>query len=174
MRLKGEMIRGALNDGQLDVFNIIMEAIDLSSSSMDHHHLLFLDGTGVTGKTFVYKTLISVIKGRGNKVIVVAPTGIASTLLIYGSTYHSQFKLCPSVTDDTQSRIEEHHFEAKKIRDAIFIICDDATTMIHHGLKAIEKLFMKVTMKPNVLFVDTSSFFAVTLDSYTCTWEKHH
>ncbi|EFX79379.1 hypothetical protein DAPPUDRAFT_245089 [Daphnia pulex] len=92
----------------------------------------FLDGPGGTGKTFLYNTLINVLQGEGKKIIAVASTGIASTLLIDGATYHSQFKIYPPITETTRSKIEEHHFSAKLIRDAALIIEDEATVMTNH------------------------------------------
>ncbi len=53
----------------------------------------FLDGPGDSGKTFLYNTLISVLRGENKIVIPVVSTGIAATLLAGGKTYHSQFKL---------------------------------------------------------------------------------
>ncbi|XP_046452737.1 uncharacterized protein LOC124200510 [Daphnia pulex] len=84
-------------------------------------------------------------KGEGKKVIAVAPTGIASTLLIDGATYHSQFKIYPPITETTRSKIEEHHFLAKLIRDAALIIEDEATVMTNHALNAIKHVTEKMT-----------------------------
>jgi ATP-dependent DNA helicase PIF1 len=60
--------------------------------------LFFLDGPGGTSKMFLYNTLITVLQGQGKSVVAVASTGIASTLLSNGSTYHSKYKLYPPIT----------------------------------------------------------------------------
>jgi hypothetical protein len=51
----------------------------------------FFNGPGRTEKTFLYSTLITVLQGQVKTVIAVASSGIASTMLIDGTTYHSQF-----------------------------------------------------------------------------------
>ena len=101
-------------------------------------------------KTFLYNTLINVLQGQGKEFIAVASTGIASTLLLDGATYHSKFKIYPPITETSRSAVEEHHFEARLIRDASLIIIDEATMMSNHSLHAHDQLFRKVMKKPNV------------------------
>ena len=73
-----------------------------------------------------------------------ASTDIASTLLIDGATYHSKFKIYPPITEKTSSKIQETDYEAKLIREASLIICDEATMMFNHSLDAVDHLFQKV------------------------------
>ncbi|XP_045025503.1 ATP-dependent DNA helicase pif1-like [Daphnia magna] len=142
-KLRGEMMMAKLNVGQRAAFDQIMTAINDENSPQSRQ--FFLDGPGGTGKTFLYNTLINVLQGEGKKIIAVASTGIASTLLIDGATYHSQFKIYPPITETTRSKIEEHHFSAKLIRDAALIIEDEATVMTNHALNAIKHVTKKVT-----------------------------
>ena len=46
-----------------------------------------------SGKTFLYQTVMHILRGQGKIALAVAPTGIASTLLDGGRTLHSRFKL---------------------------------------------------------------------------------
>ncbi|KAL7142072.1 hypothetical protein ABFS83_08G098100 [Erythranthe nasuta] len=55
--------------------------------------LFFLYGHGGTGKTFIWKTLSAAIRSKGEIVINVASSGIASLLLSGGRTAHSRFGL---------------------------------------------------------------------------------
>ena len=55
--------------------------------------MIFIDGSGGTGKTFLYKTLIHYYLGEGQKVVSITWTGIASILLPEGMTSHRTFKL---------------------------------------------------------------------------------
>ena len=79
-------------------------------------------------------------------VIAVTSTGIASTLLIDGATYHSQFKLYPPITETTRSKIEEGSYAAQLIRRADIIISDEATMKLILALDAINEL-LQTTMK---------------------------
>ena len=102
--------------------------------------------------TLLYNTLINVIQGQGRKVIAVASTGIASTLLTDGVTFHSKFKIYPPITETTVSKVEETSFEARLIREASLIISDEASMKSNHSSNAIDKICRKVTKKPHVPF----------------------
>jgi ATP-dependent DNA helicase PIF1 len=81
----------------------------------------------------MYNTFGNVLEGQGKTVIMVASTRIAATLLLNGATYHSTFKIYPSIiTDTTTSKIEEHSYIAKLIREASLIICYEATTQTEY------------------------------------------
>ncbi|GBM31756.1 hypothetical protein AVEN_56874-1 [Araneus ventricosus] len=54
---------------------------------------IFLDGPGGFGKTFLYSTLLSFIRCKGDIALPFATTSIAATLLKGGETVHSGFKL---------------------------------------------------------------------------------
>ncbi|XP_045035977.1 ATP-dependent DNA helicase PIF1-like [Daphnia magna] len=141
-RLMGEMMLAQLNDGQRAAFDQVMTAVNDVNNS--HPRQYFLDGPGGTGKTFLYNTLITVLQGQGRQVIAVASTGIASTLLLDGTTYHSQFKIYPPITETTRSKIEEASYNAQLIRNASLIISDEATMKTNHALDAINHLFQTV------------------------------
>ncbi|KZS04859.1 ATP-dependent Helicase-like protein [Daphnia magna] len=93
----------------------------------------------------LYKSVIThMIHGQGRQVIAVASTGIASTLLLDGTTYHLHFKIYPPITETTRSKIEEASYNAQLIRNASLIISDEATMKTNHALDAINHLFQTV------------------------------
>lgn len=47
-------------------------------------HLFFLDAPGGTGKTFLIKTIHAFLKVQGRKVIAIATSGVAASLLHHG------------------------------------------------------------------------------------------
>ncbi|XP_045031637.1 ATP-dependent DNA helicase pif1-like [Daphnia magna] len=141
-RLMGEMMLAQLNDGQRAAFDQVMTAVNDVNNS--HPRQYFLDGPGGTGKTFLYNTLITVLQGQGRQVIAVASTGYASNLLLDGTTYYSQFKIYPPITETTRSKIEEASYNAQLIRNASLIISDEATMKTNHALDAINHLFQTV------------------------------
>ncbi|XP_057375147.1 uncharacterized protein LOC130696087 [Daphnia carinata] len=149
-RRLGELMVAQLNMEQQAIFDRVMASVNDHGRSSANHQF-FLDGPGGTGKTFLYNALINVLEGQRKSVIAVASTGIASILLINGSTYHSRFKIYPPITETTTSKIEEHHVEANNIRKASLIIIDEVTMMTVHALDAIDKLFRKIT-KSSVAF----------------------
>ncbi|KAL3652000.1 hypothetical protein CASFOL_001681 [Castilleja foliolosa] len=89
-----EQSRLLLNSDQLNVYNCI-----LSSYQRGSQVLLFVYGHGGTGKTFLWKTIISYFRSIGRIVLAVAASGIASLLLPSGRTAHSRFKIPIDLTD---------------------------------------------------------------------------
>uniref|UniRef100_A0A914VDC4 ATP-dependent DNA helicase n=1 Tax=Plectus sambesii TaxID=2011161 RepID=A0A914VDC4_9BILA len=93
----GEDMRQHLNAEQHTAVEQVLAAVNGGPESQ---RCFFLDGPGETGKTFVYNTLVHLVRGRGGHVLTVAPTGIAATLLIGGRTAHSCFKIPIPVHND--------------------------------------------------------------------------
>ena len=54
--------------------------------------MFFIDGPGGTGKTFVYNTLLSYVRSKGDITFAVASSRIAALLLNGGRTAHSRLK----------------------------------------------------------------------------------
>jgi RecG-like helicase len=77
-----------LNDDQRSAYETILNAVTNKEGK-----LFFVYGSGGTGKTFVWTTLLSRLRGQGKIVLVVASSGIASLLLLGGRTAHSRFKI---------------------------------------------------------------------------------
>ena len=85
-----EMVAQA-NEDQRAIIDNIMELVRENDISKPNAY--FIDGPGGTGKTFVYRCLISLCALHTFEVISVAWTGIAAMLLPKGRTVHSLFKL---------------------------------------------------------------------------------
>nr|GEU53274.1 DNA helicase [Tanacetum cinerariifolium] len=74
-----------LNHDQKEISSLIINA-----SEESRQELLFVYGHGGTGKTFMWKTIISSQRSQGKIVLAVASSGIASLLLPAGRTAHSR------------------------------------------------------------------------------------
>ncbi|KAL6531912.1 hypothetical protein OROMI_028275 [Orobanche minor] len=83
-----------LTGDQRTVYDKIMYAVDKGVGGV-----FFLYGYGGTGKTFIWRTLCSALRGRGDIVFPVASSGIASLLLPNGRTAHSRFGI-PLLVDE--------------------------------------------------------------------------
>jgi chromosomal replication initiation ATPase DnaA len=77
-----------LNDDQRSAYETILNAVKNKEGK-----LFFVYGSGGTGKTFVWTTILSYLRGQGKIVLVVASSGITSLLLLGGRTTHSRFKI---------------------------------------------------------------------------------
>ena len=119
----------------------IVEAVESGT-----HRLIFIHGHAGTGKTFVYNTLYQRLVGAGKKVLCVAYSGIAASLLPKGQTAHSAFKLKLNMTDDDYaSTLRMQSKQAQKLRELDFIIWDEISMVPKFALKAVDQLFRDLT-----------------------------
>lgn len=86
---------------QKDVYENIINAVD-----KDCGGLFFLYDYGLTSKTFIWKTLSAYIRSKGEIVLSVASSGIASLLLNGGRTAHSRFAIPINVNEDSICSIQ--------------------------------------------------------------------
>lgn len=97
-------------DEQRHVYGTIMSAVN-----SNHGGLFFVYGYGGTGKTFIWKTLLAAIRSKGDIVLNVASSGIASLLLPGGRTAHSRFKIPINPNEDSVCNIKQGSAFAKLI-----------------------------------------------------------
>ncbi|XP_076893090.1 uncharacterized protein LOC143545014 [Bidens hawaiensis] len=90
-----------LNPQQMEVFDYMLHSVDSGTSGV-----VFVFGSGGTGKKYLWKTLISCICACGQIVLSVASSGIASLLLPSGRIAHSLFKLPFDLEKDSTCLID--------------------------------------------------------------------
>ncbi|KAG5532702.1 hypothetical protein RHGRI_027111 [Rhododendron griersonianum] len=77
-----------LNKEQLIAFNDILEAVTFEKPMS-----FFIDGPGGTGKTFLYPSLLAVVRSQNLIALATATSGVAASILPNGRTAHSRFKI---------------------------------------------------------------------------------
>jgi len=87
-----------LNDDHRNAYETILNVVTNKEGK-----LLFVYGSGGTGKTFVWTTLLSRLRGQGRIVLAVASSGIASLLLLGNKTAHSRFKIPIDLHDESRT-----------------------------------------------------------------------
>jgi len=92
----------ALNHEQTVIFEEIITAVEKRSNQI----LFYIDGPGGSGKTYLNNTLLTYARSHGHKALAVASTGIASTLLLGGSTAHSQFEIPIDLSDHSTCNMQ--------------------------------------------------------------------
>ncbi|XP_047268357.1 ATP-dependent DNA helicase PIF1-like [Capsicum annuum] len=118
----------------------------------DKGGLFFLYGHGGTGKTFIWKTLLSCIRSRGDIVLTVISSGIACLLLPGGRTSHSRFVIPLNPTEDATRNIKQGSPLANLIVKTKLIIWDEAPMMQRYYFEALDQ-----TLKDILRFKNTSS-----------------
>ena len=137
----GEIMLTTLNEEQNMAFETIMNAIKNDDLP---HRCFFLDGPGGAGKTYLYKTFLSTLRGERKIALPVASTGIAANLLNGGRTYHSQFKLPVPLLETSVSSMRMTSADADLIFKAELLIWDESTLAPGIALKACDRLLKEI------------------------------
>ncbi|XP_024871388.1 uncharacterized protein LOC112454320 [Temnothorax curvispinosus] len=155
-RRRGDYLISTLNVEQKHVYDLVMRAID---NENEPQRLFCIDGFAGSGKTYLFNTFLSVIRGRNEEVLPCASTGIAATLLKGGRTYHSLFQLSIPIYDSAKSNIRGNSKAARELISAKLIIWDEVSMTIGHALTAVDKL-LKDLMKNSQPFGGKVILFA--------------
>jgi len=123
-----------LNGDQRNAYETILNAVINKEGK-----LFFVYGSGGTGKTFVWTTLLSRLRGQGKIVLAVASSGIAYFLLPGGRTTHSRFKIPIDLHDESTCNITQQMKVAELVRKTNLIIWDEALMMHRRAFEAIDR-----------------------------------
>ncbi|XP_035837377.1 uncharacterized protein LOC110878849 [Helianthus annuus] len=123
-----------LTDEQRAVYEEIMNAVH-----GDNGEVFFVYGYGGTGKTFLWKTLSAAIRSKGEIVLNVASSGIASLLLEGGRTAHSRFHIPLNLNEDSVCHIKPDDDVAKLLQQTKLIIWDEAPMVHKHAFEALDR-----------------------------------
>ncbi|CAA7062247.1 unnamed protein product [Microthlaspi erraticum] len=123
-----------LTDEQKKVYDEIVGAVLERTGGV-----FFLFGFGGTGKTFLWKILSSAIRCRGEIVLNVASSGIASLLLQGGRTAHSRFGIPINPHETSTCNMEKGGDLANLVKEASLIIWDEAPMMHKHCFESLDR-----------------------------------
>ncbi|XP_019185002.1 PREDICTED: ATP-dependent DNA helicase PIF4-like [Ipomoea nil] len=123
-----------LTDEQLLIYNKVVADVQTEMGDM-----YFVYGYGGTGNTFLWKTLSTALRSKGEVVLNVASSGIASLLLPGGRTAHSRFAIPISVNEDSTCNIKQGSPLAELIIKAKLIIWDENPMMQKHCFEALDR-----------------------------------
>jgi hypothetical protein len=154
------------NDDQREIFNLVRELID-TSGGPPKSRVVFMDGLGGTGKTYVYNTLLAYARSRvlerdgegrctKNGIgIAVASSGIAALLLKGGTTAHSRLKIPIKLGPGVSSGITMNSPYAALLRAAGLLVWDEASMMHRHAFECVDRMFRDImkTVDPALEFL---------------------
>ncbi|CAN7080984.1 unnamed protein product [Brassica oleracea var. botrytis] len=123
-----------LTDEQKSVYDEIIGAVMGKKGGV-----FFVYGFGGTGKTFLWNILSAAIRSRGDVVLNVASSGIASLLLPGGRTAHSRFGIPLNPDEFSTCNIEPGSHRSELISRASLIIWDEAPMMSKHCFEALDR-----------------------------------
>ena len=123
---------------QLNAFNKIVNAVDNSSET-----IFFLNGSGGTGKTFIYNTICHRLRSTGKIVLCVVSSGIAALLLPGGQTAHSTFHIpIENLNSNSFCNISKQDCHAELLCSTHLIIWDKAPMQNRFTHKALNRTLL--------------------------------
>ncbi|CAH9134654.1 unnamed protein product [Cuscuta epithymum] len=125
---------GSLTDEQMCVYETIMHSVEEEVGGV-----FFVYGYGGSGKTFVWKTLSAALRSKGEIVLNVASSVIASLLLPGGRTAHSRFAIPISLNEDSTCNIKQGSPLARLIVRSKLIIWDEAPMLHKFCFEALDR-----------------------------------
>ena len=104
----------------------------------------FIDGPGGTGKTFLYKLILSKIRSNEQIALAVASSGLAAVLLPNGRTSHSRFKIPLKIHETSICNIKCQSSLAELIQTAEIIIWDEAPMLSRYAFEAVDRTLQDI------------------------------
>lgn len=127
------LLRG-LNSDQKSIHDSVLQSINNGLGK-----LFFVYGSGGTGKTYVWRTLLARVRSEGKIAIAVATSGIAALLLPGGRTAHSRFHIPLNPTEESTCSIKKGTQLAQLIMQTSLIIWDEAPMAHKYCFEAVDK-----------------------------------
>ena len=133
-----------LQPSQRALFDSVMDSVTRNVGAA-----IFVDAPGGYGKTFVENTILTAVRtlqDTPNSIaLAVATSGIASTLLQGGRTFHSRFKAPLITNEESTLNIAAQGDVARLIREARLIVWDEAPMAHRHLLEALDRTLQDIT-----------------------------
>ncbi|KAI3941961.1 hypothetical protein MKW98_009171 [Papaver atlanticum] len=134
LRTQHISLKNGLNSVQREIFDAVSQSIEQGNGG-----LFFVHGSGGTGKTYLWNTIITGLRAKSKVVLAVASSGIASLLLPGGRTAHSRFKIPITLEDNSTCDVSHGTQLAGLICKAKIIIWDEAPMIHRHAFEALER-----------------------------------
>nr|CAD1820584.1 unnamed protein product [Ananas comosus var. bracteatus] len=134
MTIEHKTLMSSLTDEQKGVYETIISVV-----SKNEGGVFFLYGYGGTGKTFIWRTLSAAIRSKGQIVLNVASSGIASLLLPGGRTAHSRFGIPLAITEESTCNIKQGSDLAELLIHTKLIIWDEAPMAHRFCFEALDR-----------------------------------
>jgi len=123
----------SLNDGQCAAYNGVINAY-----ATHHAKVIFIDGLGGTGKTYIKNLILNDVRSRGNIILAVASSGIVVLLLSGGRTAHSYLKILIAFDCTSFCYIRKQDDLAMLIRQTKLILWDEALMTNKLAFEAVD------------------------------------
>ena len=129
---------------QRGVYDTIMSRLNANLPG-----LFFTYGYRGTGKTFIWMALSSALRSRGDIVLAIASSGIATLLIPSGRTAHSRFNIPFTIGECSTCGIHPKTHLAELIINAKLIIWDETHMMHIYCFEALDRTLRDILRHHN-------------------------
>ncbi|GJT55210.1 ATP-dependent DNA helicase PIF1-like protein [Tanacetum coccineum] len=133
-KIEHDKLHSLLNPEQHVIYDRVIQSVQSQSGQF-----YFVYGPGGTGKTFLYKTIISRLRPERKIVLAVASSGIASLLLPGGRTAHSRFIIPLELVENSTCGIKQNTHLAELLQQVELIIWDEAPMTQKYAFEALDR-----------------------------------
>ncbi len=130
----------SLNDGQSAAYNGVIDAY-----AANHAKVIFIDGPGGTGKTYIENLILNAVRSRGDIALAVASSGIAALLFSGRRTTHSNLKIPITLDCTSFCYIRKQDDLAMLIRQTKLILWDKAPMTNKLAFEAVDRTLRDLT-----------------------------
>ncbi len=123
-----------LNDGQRAAYNGVIDAY-----ATHHAKVIFIDGLGGTGKTYIENLILNAVRSHGNITLAIASSGIATLLLSGGRMAHSYLKILIAFDCTSFCYIRKQDDLAMLIRQTKPILWDEVPMTNKLAFEAVDQ-----------------------------------
>ncbi|KAL5553673.1 hypothetical protein UlMin_041074 [Ulmus minor] len=106
--------------------------------------IFFIDGPGGTGKTYLYRALLAVVRSKKLIDLATASSGVAVGILPGGRTAHSRFKIPLEVNGNINCSISKQSALANLFQLTKLIIWDETPMVNRQVVEALDKMLQYV------------------------------
>jgi hypothetical protein len=140
-------LKDSLNKEQRAAYDKIMSAVDT-----DQGGLFFVDGPDGTGKTYLYRVLLTTLRNQGKIAVVIATSGVAASIMPRGRTTHSRFKIPLTIDDGAVCSFTKQSGIAELLQKASLIIWDEASMTKRQAIEALDNSMRDIMGRPALPF----------------------
>ncbi len=124
----------SFNDGQRTAYSGVIDAY-----AAHHAKVIFIDGPGGTGKTYIENLILNVVHSRGDIALAVASSSIVALLLSGGRTTHLNLKILIALDRTSFCYIGKQDDLAVLIRQTKLILWDEAPMTNKLAFEALDQ-----------------------------------
>ncbi|XP_022851655.1 uncharacterized protein LOC111373369 [Olea europaea var. sylvestris] len=128
------------NKEQRFAYDKVMEKVKNDSSGT-----FFIDGPGGMGKTFLYKALLTAVRGQHFIALATTSFGVVASLLPGGRTAHSRFKIPLETIGEVNCSVSKQSALGIMLKMSRLIIWDETPMVNRCAIEAVDRMLRDIT-----------------------------